>query len=211
MTCNFTTVLVTGLVLFTFPAVAETVNGRNVNLVVFGTSNDQTLGSYFQKSRGTWGEQSVRGTRFDFNEIGRDDWSVYLQDPSRNVSIQLDLYTRKVMYSDGTGSRRELYQVREASSKINGWVASRVGYSDGSGRIIGEFESRGPGLWVERSLPSGESRFRFQEVGRDEWSVYLEDRARNVSIQLDLYTSKVMYKQVGDSDRRVIYTIKDAM
>jgi hypothetical protein len=211
MTCNFTAALAAGLILSAFPAVGQTADGHNVTLVVFGTPNGKTLGSYLQKSRQTWIEQSVpSGSHFDFNEVRRDDWSVYLQDPSRNVSIQLDLHTRKVVYSDETGGRRELYQVLDASSKMNGWLASRVGYTDGSGRMTGEFESPRPGLWVERSLPSGESRFRFREVGRDDWSVYLEDRSRNVAIQLDLHTRKVMYNQIGDSGRREIYTIEDA-
>jgi hypothetical protein len=49
--------------------------------------------------------------RFRFEEVQRDDWSVYLVDRSRGVNLQLDLHTRRVMYSQGNGARSELYQI----------------------------------------------------------------------------------------------------
>jgi len=49
--------------------------------------------------------------RFQFEEQDRDDWSVYLYDGSRNVDIQTDLWTGKIMYAAGGEPLRELYEV----------------------------------------------------------------------------------------------------
>ena len=205
-----TIVLAVGLAFLAIRAAGQPVNGRNVTFVSYGPG-DRELGVFLQRRGFTWREVNEGGnSHFDFDETGRDDWSVYLRDSSRNVSVQLDLYLKKIFFTDESGKRRELYAVRDASSKMNGWLVSRAGYSDGSGRIIGEFDSRTPGLWVERSLPEGEVKFRFKELNRDDWSVYLEDRSRNVAIQIDLYTRKVMYNQIGESDRRQIYRVEAA-
>ena len=66
---------------------------------------------------GRWEERGSDGNGFQFNEDRRDDWSVYLLDPSRGVKLQLDLHTRKVMYSDsGAPSPRPLYDITGMSA-----------------------------------------------------------------------------------------------
>ena len=50
---------------------------------------------------GDWEEVSVDGQGFWFRETGRDEWSIYLDAADRpGVSIQLDLWRRKVVYRD---------------------------------------------------------------------------------------------------------------
>ncbi len=85
------------------------VNGRNVKAV------SHAQGSFMALGNGNWKEANDRGeTTFKFKETGRDDWSVYLLDKSRNVTIQLDLHRKMVVYTDST-QRFDLYPI--ASSK----------------------------------------------------------------------------------------------
>lgn len=181
------------------------VNGRNVNVVGFGNNQGRKLGTFRQTGRKTWIEQNARGQKtFSFTERGRDDWSVYLYDASRNVSLQLDLHRKKVGYSDSSSSRkRDIYNIISSSAKMNGWLVSNVTYKSNTGR--GGFVKRGS-TWHEIALPSGRSRFTFREVGRDDWSVYLQDDSRNVGIQLDLHTKKVMYS-ANNGPRSYLYPI----
>jgi hypothetical protein len=211
MRSNAATGLAPILALLVIPAaVGQSANGRNATFVSYG-SIDKELGFFIQGRGFTWRQVSDNwNRRADFNETGRDDWSIYLHDPSRNVSVQLDLYLKEIFLVDESGKRQGLNAVREASSKMNGLLVSRVGYSDGSGRVIGELDSRTPGQWVDRSLLNGKIKDRFREVNRDEWSVYLREKSKNVTIQIDLYTHKVMSSQISGSDRHQIYRVEEA-
>jgi hypothetical protein len=88
-------------------------NGRNVKLVKFTTLDGNKLGTYKQMNGRTWAEVNREGdTLFTFKEVNRDDSSVYLHDPSRDVSLQLNLHTRKIMYSDADSPHpRLLYNI----------------------------------------------------------------------------------------------------
>jgi hypothetical protein len=211
MRSNAATGLAPILALLVIPAaVGQSANGRNATFVSY-ESIDKELGFFIQGRGFTWKQVSDNwNRRTDFNETGRDDWSIYLHDPSRNVSFQLDLYLKEIFLVDESGKRQGLNAVREASSKMNGLLVSRVGYSDGSGRVIGELDSRTRGQWVDRSLLNGKVKDRFREVNRDEWSVYLQEKSKNVAIQIDLYTHKVMSSQISGSDRHQIYRVEEA-
>ncbi len=87
------------------------VNGRNVMAVRFAK------GEYLALGNGNWKETNVQGkTTFSFKEAGRDDWSVYLLDSSRNVTIQLDLHRKMVIYSDNT-QKFDLYPIIGSKSR----------------------------------------------------------------------------------------------
>lgn len=68
-------------------------------------------------------------------------------------------------------------------NNVNGRNAKLVSHSQGS------FIDQGDGTWIEVNADN-KGGIRFQEQQRDDWSVYLFDRSRNVSIQLDLYRKK---------------------
>ncbi|MCM8532396.1 MAG: hypothetical protein NE330_14630 [Lentisphaeraceae bacterium] len=58
-------------------------------------------GSFVQTEDSKWVEKRIDGAvAFHFKETHRDEWSVYLYDASRKVRIQLDIWTKKIMYSD---------------------------------------------------------------------------------------------------------------
>lgn len=72
----------------------------------------------------------------------------------------------------------------------------------------GMFTWDGATSWTEGGA-DGNPRFQFEESDRDEWSVYLYDRSRDVKIQLDLHRGKILYGQ-GSSGMSDLYTITSA-
>jgi hypothetical protein len=99
------------------PATAQAVvNGPNVSSVAFGQGGAQ-LGEYRQTAPGQWVETNEGGAvTFNFVETQRDEWSVYLLDQSRAVNIQIDLFRKKVVYSDSASSKFDLYDVLSAAA-----------------------------------------------------------------------------------------------
>jgi TIR domain len=88
-------------------------NGLKVRSVTFDDGNGKALGFLKQSAAGRWVETDASGSdvRFQFAETGRDEWSVYLNDSSRNMRLQLDLNTRKVMFAAGGDAMRGLYRI----------------------------------------------------------------------------------------------------
>jgi len=194
--------------LFSANAYAMQINGYNVVKVVYSSGHNPT-GEFVQKGN-QWLEKSYHNNRrFHFTERNRDEWSVYLYDRSRQVNIQLDLHRNKIIYSQGNGVRSDLYNIVRGESgfrgsAVNGFNASRVVYSTAD-RPMGEFVKTSHRRWVEYSDHNG-LEFNFKERNRDEWSVYLYDRSRDVHIQLDLHRKRVIYSQ-GNGPRSDIYTV----
>ncbi|MEZ4888118.1 MAG: RICIN domain-containing protein [Chitinophagales bacterium] len=95
----------------------KVVNGETTVEVKFGR-NGGNLGVFKQVGNTkTWKEtgRRVGSSTFTFTETHRDEWSVYLHDQSRNVYIQLDLHTKKVMYSAGNQTKTPLYEILAAN------------------------------------------------------------------------------------------------
>ena len=102
------------------PNPAAPVKGYNLQRADFG-SGGVRLGAYVQTGPKNWKEVNAQDqTRFKFKEVNRDEWSVYLNDPSRNVSIQIDLFRKKISYRDANSPKRDLYDVL-GSSNNSGW------------------------------------------------------------------------------------------
>lgn len=174
----------------------------------FGDGSGQ-LGTFRQISKNQWIEQNKQGQQtFAFSQTQRDDWSVYLLDSSRNVRLQLDLHRKVVRYSDPQTPIRDQYKILASSSTLSGWLVSNVVFKE-NGANIGEYNQSSGKTWQELSLPSRKVAFSFQEQARDDWSAYLYDASRDVNIQLDLHTRKVMYSE-GNGSRRPLYTITKA-
>src|SRR5688572_13521031 len=89
---------------------AERVDGSNLARAAFAEGR-------FEQSGGRWIEYGRDGqARFEFEETGRDQWSVYLLDRSRNVAIQLDVHRRMVTYAENGGPRTDLYAITGAAA-----------------------------------------------------------------------------------------------
>lgn len=89
-----------------------TVNGFSVGQVLHP-------GGSFTNTRGVqWQEADAQGrVTFHFREESRDEGSVYLFDASRNVSLQLDLHRRQVLYGLGTEPKTVLYPITQSSAQ----------------------------------------------------------------------------------------------
>lgn len=88
---------------------------------------------------------------------------------------------------------------------VNGFNVTQVTFASSAGVRLGEYRNTSAGAWVETDA-TGKTTFNFAESTRDEWSVYLVDRSRNVEIQLDLFKKQVLYAPVG-SPRQPLYVI----
>lgn len=184
------------------------VNGRTVSTVTHP-------GGTFVAEGGGWAEKNRSGqTTFRFDERGRDDWSVYLYDGSRDVNLQLDLHRREVLYGAGSAPLGPLYRITGASAAPATTASSPFPAEQVTGSNVGlvrhpggSLEMQG-GQWLEKDS-TGRTTFRFQERGRDEWSVYLDDVSRNVKLQLDLYQKQILYGS-GDGPMSPLYQITGA-
>jgi hypothetical protein len=162
---------------------------------------------YVQIAPGQWQEQEESGKPvFSFTETERDDWSVYLLDASRNVRIQLDLYRNVVLLSQAGGTLQDWMKVAASTVKLNAWLANKVDVSADDIRKSGAFRQSGALTWAEDSVIDGTGIYEFHETQRDEWSIYLHDASRGVSLQLDLNLGIVYYED-PTSKKRPQFTI----
>ena len=188
------------LPLASFAQDAET-NGNNVNNVEVSEQGGSLTGLFQQVGDRTWAEKTADGkTRFTFQEQRREANSVQLFDASRNAFIRLDLRARKVMYKEGPGGQeQEISRILKAFSGMTGFICKSVRFADGSLVQVGGKD------WEERGS-NGAAKFKFQEVKRDEWSVYLTDKSRGISLRIDLEHFKVMYREGGGAEK-LLYDI----
>jgi hypothetical protein len=99
----------TGALSLTPTAAAQQVNGLSVGIVRHDRGS-------FEGDRSGWVEKNAAGeVSFRFDEIGRDEWSVYLRDRSRNVRLQLDLWRKQINYAAGDDPMRPLYAITGVS------------------------------------------------------------------------------------------------
>ncbi len=132
-------------------------------------------GAYRQTGPRTWSEFDGAGKQTNtFVEEARDEWSVFLFDPARNIRIQIDLYRKKIRYAENGGSYADLYDVTAAAagagaiaakpsvvpppgpafrSENGAWTNSPVRYGVGPGGGTAGGTSRG----VESGAIAGQS------------------------------------------------------
>ena len=187
------------------------VNGQNVNHVYYGMDG-RKMGAYKQVSEDEWQEVGLvkNKTTGKLKEVMRDEWSVYLENAIHKTYLQLDLHTKKVMFAaDAKQKKSPLYEIMNATAKVNGWLVQQVTFGDNQGRKKGQFIKRDKKTWVETSMADGQVKFTFEEMKRDDWSVYLFDKSRNMSIRLNLHNKNVFFA-TGEEKPAPLYKIVDA-
>lgn len=180
------------------------VNGFNATTVQYPG------GSFTQDVTGVWKERNATSA-WTFKLKKRDEWSVYLYDTSRKLSVQLDLFKKEIILDWDKPGRSKLYDVSKAlngaggstigKDVINGYNTTFIGYDGGS------FFKDASGAWKEGTVTN---IWTFKETRRDEWSVYLFDESRQMSIQLDLYKKEIILNWER-SDRRKLYDVTKAL
>jgi hypothetical protein len=91
----------------------EATTGRNVQFVEYN-NNEGKLAHFVEEEAGKWAEIQGNNQVFArFQEIKRDDKSVYLRDISRDVgvTIELDLVNKQIKYNDDRGKAAILYDI----------------------------------------------------------------------------------------------------
>jgi len=109
---------------------------------------------------------------------------------NRAVAIGMSLALGSLVVFSHSGSAQAQRQ-STAQRGVNGYNVTQANYGGGF------FRETGNGRWTEYD-PNGHASYSFTETGRDEWSVYLNDRSRDVQLQLDLHRKWVSYGQNGD-------------
>jgi TIR domain len=98
----------------------DVVTGYNVTLVKYTNGEVDPAGQFKLVDTKVWEEESfINNSKFLFSEELRDDWSVYLYDASRELKIQLDLYTKKVNIDYDSPDWGTLYSITSSSAKSN--------------------------------------------------------------------------------------------
>lgn len=93
-------------------------NGANVRSVTY------PQGVYRQTGPRAWAEFDKSGKQTNaFVEDARDEWSVFLFDPARNVRVQIDLYRKKIRYTENGGSYADLYDVTGSAAGVGATAA----------------------------------------------------------------------------------------
>ncbi len=96
-------------------------NGKNVRTAVFKG------GRFVQTGTTVWTEYDNSGrATFTFEETGRDDWSVYVNDGSRNVQIQIDIHRKMIRCGENNGTKRDLYEIVSSSRKASSYTPARI-------------------------------------------------------------------------------------
>lgn len=108
----------------------------------------------------------------------------------------------KAQRTQAAGVQLFLVETVPPAAPINGNDVSSVSFPSGTFK-----RKSGTKIWVETDT-KGQARFQFQEVGRDEWSVYLFDRSRKIWIALDLWAKKVKYKNSRSASYSSLYDIQ---
>lgn len=87
------------------------VNGHNLAEAVHSAGALRQVGTH------EWREVDAEGAvRFTFVEDRRDAWSVYLDDPGRAVSLQVDAFRKVIRYKSRSSSWSDLYSIRQAQA-----------------------------------------------------------------------------------------------
>lgn len=195
------------------------VNGQNVARADFAT------GRFEQAEGRTWIEYDRNGREVArFEEVARDGPSVILIDRGRRVSVSLNLARRMILLAVGGEAFADQYPItasyaRQVASQRTNVQPSRqnvttqrrtvppppaVSRQQGvTGRNVarvnfaqGYFEQGTGGSWIEYDS-AGRPAFRFDEQNRDDWSVFLVDRSRDIRIQIDLHRRIIGFAPAG--------------
>lgn len=197
---------------------------------------DGSTGAFVQTGPKKWNEvQTQNSGPFEFDEVSRSEWSVGLHDPSRGVSIEINLFLKKILFAQGQSAKLPIYdivvpasapftaesiatvtdQIAFAASDANGTLcfsttpvrASGLRRADvGTGnQASGTYIQTGAKNWEEIDA-AGATVFQFDEISRDQSSLYLHDASRDVSIQIDLSRKQVSWAK-GQAAKSPLYDI----
>lgn len=130
-----------------------------------------------------------------YKEVGRDQWSVYLDDGKGRIFI--DYWTKKLRGSNVPTGVHQLYivptkkysEIDLINSPIKGHNVYHAVLGTKAGVEVIALQKAGKTKWVSLNLVDGKRVLidTFAEVQRDQWSVYFK-RGTNYYTAVDLWT-----------------------
>jgi hypothetical protein len=105
--------------------------------------------------------------------------------------------------SSGTGTTDTSTTTTDTSTPINGRNVRVVTHTKG------QFVQINATTWHEKGT-NGQTSFTYVELGRDDWSVFLHDKKRDVRITLNLWKKEITYKPASATNFRKIFTITNS-
>ncbi len=175
-----------------------------------------SIGNFEVETNKVWKSYINKTTR-TYEEVSRDQWSVYLKDVDNEESVAINLWLMNVSingavkYSIKKANDSAIPEDKEEQAYVgstttdnnttatteavnpptaaNGLtVQSAVVGDPGSNAAIATYEKEPGGLW--RSNLNNINR-KYQETGRDEWSVYLTAMDNQETVSIDLWQKRV--------------------
>lgn len=169
-------------------SVSATPNGWLASQVKYGRSNGNHTGDYIQIDAQSWGDRK-RGKsnyKFFYQEVKRDDSSVYLRDETRDVDIQLNLQSGRVYSSKKQAQSREIGTVQRVLQPTNGLLASEVSFSSESSDALGLFVQTGAKTWIEKAAEGGDVLASYQLASRSISEISLVDNENNIIVKINV-------------------------
>mgnify|MGYP001264626091 CR=1 FL=1 len=186
------------------PSGLRSIPGTPATTITFSNVGERTVGVYWITFEGK--EQLyfklAPGQSYDQATGVNHAWIVRDSATQRQVATAVGA-AAPITVRIGT----ETKPTTSSSASADAHSVKRVAFSDGSGKPTGYFRFAGSGNWVETGPAGNDIRFKFQERGRDDSSIYLVDRSREVAIQLDLAKRVVMYQDGKTGKRWALYEI----
>ncbi len=165
-----------------FPS--ESVNGCNAVYADYGPlqgTDAKSIGRLFEANANAWIELNPPNT-FVFQETRRDEWSVYLNDSSRDVQLDVDLFKRQIFYADKETERRPQYRIIKAKRDPSRPLHFPVK------KLIVNWEGRPPETFVRSNEVAGG-----KNAGQPVWYNWVGGKL------------KLRWEQTPQSDENTIY------
>lgn len=122
-------------------AAIASITGRNVMSVGVGQDRVRT-GEIRRIEEKTWVETDLTGKVVArFQEVKRDDNSVYLADRVRGVTVQLDLKSRLATYTEKSTRRTDLFEIQAVANGAEPLPKENT-TDDGAPRMTSQFKAR---------------------------------------------------------------------
>ncbi|MCH9687505.1 MAG: hypothetical protein K0V04_39085, partial [Deltaproteobacteria bacterium] len=163
----------------------------------------------FEKVGDVWVRRSFTGgIRYTFEEVDRDEWSVFLHDESRDRTVILDLHTRNAHYRDDNEPLTvfsSIVAAYDTHKAVNGLNTNRVEIHSGDGA----FQNYGA-VWHELDQ-DGEVVDTFTECGRFDLLVCVckPQGDGTLMLEMNLLTRKASYWDNGYTFLSDIYDASD--
>lgn len=186
--------------------VIDQVDGWIVNRVEAGLG--ATVESVFRQTGAhQWVRQDSRtgATEATYEEAGRDDHSVYLNERGSDAELAIGITSREIVRRGAPDDESPLFDVIRATAEISGLFANRVS-AVRKGQPSTSFRQVGSATWVELPHSGGAPEHTYSELARRDESITLHDPSRDHWVELDVEQREVRARD-GAGAEHVVFEV----